>query len=124
MNILTIFGVTEILCSFTFVLEGKTGKCIPESSRLEFWEKFFANNFALSDAEDNTSALLNRGSRADLPSLRKLLAIYQKCQDSNFWEVVDSSVLVAYASLVASRTFLQRLLACPNFILNSEDLFC
>ena len=48
-------GVTEILCSFQLVLEGKTGKETPESSRLEFLEKFSANNFALSDAEDNTS---------------------------------------------------------------------
>ena len=31
---------TEILCSFRLVLEGKTGKEIPVSSRLEFSEKF------------------------------------------------------------------------------------
>ena len=31
----------------------KTGKEIPESSRSEFLEKFLANNFALSDAEDS-----------------------------------------------------------------------
>ena len=52
MNFLTILGVTEILCSFRLVLEGKTGKEIPESPRLEFLKKFSANNFALSDAED------------------------------------------------------------------------
>ena len=78
MTFLTILGVTEILCSFKLVLEGKTGKEIPESSRLEFLEKFSANNFALSDAEDNTSRLLNRGGIADLPLLRTLLAILQK----------------------------------------------
>ena len=60
MNFLTILGVTEILWSFRLVLEGKTGKEVPESSRLEFLEKFSANNFALSDAEDNTSDPLNR----------------------------------------------------------------
>ena len=65
-------GVTEILCNFKLVLEGKTGREIPESSRLEFIEKFSANNFALSDAEDNTSGLLNRGGIADLPLLRTL----------------------------------------------------
>ena len=75
---LTILGVTEILCSFKLVLEGKAGKEIPESSRLEFLEKFPANNFALSGAEDKTSRLLNRGSIADLPLLRTLLAICQK----------------------------------------------
>ena len=31
--------------------------------------------------------------------------------------------LVAYASLEASRTLLQQLLACLNFTLDSEDLF-
>ena len=61
MTFLTILGVTEILCSFGLVLEGKTGKEIRVSSRLEFLEKFSANNFALSDAEDNTSRPLNRG---------------------------------------------------------------
>ena len=60
------------------VLEGKTGKEIPEPSRLEFLEKFLANSFALSDAEDNTSGLLLIGGIADLPLLRALLAIHQK----------------------------------------------
>ena len=40
MTFLNILGVTEILCSFRLVLEGKTGKEVPESSRLEFFEKF------------------------------------------------------------------------------------
>ena len=51
MAFLTTLGLTEILCSFRLVVEGKTGKEIPESSRLEFLEKFSANNFAISDAE-------------------------------------------------------------------------
>ena len=67
MTFLTILGVTEILCSFRLVLEGKTGEEIPESSRLEFIEKFSANNFALLDAEDNTYGPLNSGGIADLP---------------------------------------------------------
>ena len=79
----------EILCSFRLVLEGKTGKEIPESSRFEFSEKFLANNFALSDAEDNTSGPPNRGGIADLPLLRTLLAIGQKSQEPSFWEVMD-----------------------------------
>ena len=100
-------GVTEILCSFNLVLEEKTGKETPESSRLEFKEKFSANNFALSDAEDNTSGPLNRGGIADIPLLRSLLAICQNSREPSFWEVMDSFVLLAYASLAASRTFLQ-----------------
>ena len=103
MTFLNILGVTEILCSFKLVLEGKTGKDTPESSRLEFKEKFSANNFALSDAEDNTSGPLNRGGIADLPLLKTLLAIRQKSCESNFWETIDSFVL-SYASSTASRT--------------------
>ena len=107
MTFLTILGVMEILCSFRLVLEGKKGKEIPESSRLKFLEKFFANNFALSDAEDNTSGPLNKGGIANLPMLRTLLALRQKSREPNFCEVKDSFVLVAYASLAASRTLLQ-----------------
>ena len=59
MTFLTILRVMEILCSFKLVLDGKTGKKIPKSSRLEFLEKFSTNNFTLSDAEDVTSEPLN-----------------------------------------------------------------
>ena len=104
-------GVTEILCSFRLVLEGKTGKEITESSRLEFLEKFWANDFALSDAEDNTSGLLNRAGITDLPLLITLLAICQKFQKPSFWEVMYSFALLAYASLATSSTLLQWLLA-------------
>ena len=84
----------EILCSFRLVLE----------SRLEFLEKFLANNFALSDADNNAFDPLNRGGIADLPLLRTLLASRQTSREPSFWEVMDSFVLVAYASLAASRT--------------------
>ena len=110
-----------MLCSFKLVIEGKTGKEIPESSRLEFKEKISANNFALSDAEDTTSGPLNRGGIADLPLLRTLLAIRQKSRQPSFWEVMDSFILLAYASLAASRTLLQRLVAFLIFTLESED---
>ena len=103
----------------------ENSKETPKSSRLQFLEKFSANNFALSDAEDNTSGPLNRGGIiANLPLLRTLLTIRQKSREPSFWEVMNSFVLLAYASLAASRTLLQRLLACLNFTLDSEDLFC
>ena len=101
MTFLIILGVTEILCSFRLVLEGKTGKEILELSRLEFLQKFSANNFALSDAEDSTSGPLNSGGIADLPLLRTLLAISQKSRRASFWEVMDSFVLLGYANLAA-----------------------
>ena len=69
MTFLDKWWVTEILCSFRLVLEGEAGKEIPESSKLEFSEKFLANSFALSDADDNTSGSLNTGSMADLADL-------------------------------------------------------
>ena len=75
MIFLTILGVTEVLWSFRLDLEGKTGKEIPKSWRLEFSEKFLTSNFALSNADDNTSRLLNRGNRGglgDLPLLKTL----------------------------------------------------
>ena len=130
MTFLAILRVTEILCSFRLVLEGKTGKEIPESSRLEFLEKFAANSFALSDAEGSTSGPLSRGGITGLPLLRTLFTntiqtlntIRLKSREPSFWEVMDSFVLLAYASLAASRTLLQRLLACLNFTLDSEDL--
>ena len=58
-------------------------KKLPESSRLELLEKFLGNNFALSDAEDNTCGSLNRGRIADLPLLRTPLAIGRKSQEPN-----------------------------------------
>ena len=78
-------------------------------------------NFTLSDTEHSTSGPLNRGGIVDLPLLRALLAINQKSLEPNFWEVRDSLVLVAYASLAASRNLLQQLLACLNFTFDSED---
>ena len=40
MAFLTTLAVTEILCSFRLLLEGKTDKDMPESPRLEFLESF------------------------------------------------------------------------------------
>ena len=72
-----------------FQISSRREKEIPNSSRLELSEKFLANDFALSDAEDNTSGLLNRGGIADLPLLRTLLAIRQKSQEPSFWEMME-----------------------------------
>ena len=116
--------VTEILCIFRLVQEGKTEKEIPPSSKLEFLEKFLANNSALSDAAHNISGLLNRGGIADLLLLKALLAICQKSWEQSYWEVMDSFVLLTYASSTAPRTLLLHLLACLTFTLDSEDLFC
>ena len=94
----------KILCSFRLVLEWKTGKKNARVFKIIALGKVFSRYFALSDAEDNTSGPLNRGGIADLPLLRTLLAIRQKSREPSFWEVIDSFVLVEYASLAASRT--------------------
>ena len=107
MTSLIVLGVIEILCSFRLVMEGKTGLEIPESSRLEFLEKFSGNIFALSDAEDNTSRPVNRGTIADLTLLRTLLAIHKNSKEPSFWEVMDSFVVLAYVSLASSKILLQ-----------------
>ena len=95
VTLLTILGFTEILYSFRLVVERKTGKEIPESLRLEFLEKFSANN----------------------------LYQMQKATPSES-QIFGSFVLLVYASLAASRTLLQGLQACLNFTLDTEDLFC
>ena len=65
---------------------------------------------------------LDRGGIADLLLLRTLLTTHQKSREPGFWGVIDSFVSLAYASLAASKTLLQPLLACLNFTLESEDL--
>ena len=52
-----------------------------------------------------------------------LAAIFQTSREIGFWEVIDSFVLLAKASLAVSTTYLQRLLACLNFTLDAQDLF-
>ena len=80
MTYLTILGFTEILCNLKLVLEGKSGKEIPESSRFEFLVLY----------QMHKTTPLNRGGIADVPLLRKLLAICQKSWEPSFWEVMDS----------------------------------
>ena len=55
MTFLTILGVTEILCSFRLVLEVKTGKEIPESSRIDFLEKCFQQTILLYQMQKITT---------------------------------------------------------------------
>ena len=63
---------------FQIIYRKATYKEVPESSKLEVLEKFSANSFALSDAEDNFSEPFNRRVITDLSLLRTLLAICQK----------------------------------------------
>ena len=100
-------GVTEILCSCRLVLEGKTGKEIPESSRLEFLEEFSANSVALSDAEDNTSFASNL-SKFDV----LLHKTYSKVADTKLLRLdkVRSIILLSKTAhqILCDHTFTQR----------------
>ena len=64
---------------------------MPKSSRLELLEKFLANNFVLSDAEDNTSRPMHRGGIADLPLLGTLLPIRQKSLEPSLFFFISIS---------------------------------
>ena len=116
MTFLTILGVTIILCSFILVPGGKTGEEIPESSSLEFLEMFLANDFALSDAEDNTFGALKRGGITDLPLLRTLLAICQKSREPSFMEVMNSFIVLAYASLAVWNPLVMNTNLCELYL--------
>ena len=67
---------------------------------------------------------MNREGIADLPLLKTLLAIRQKRQEPSLRKMMDYFVLVAFARLAALRNLLDQLLACLNFTLDSEHLFC
>ena len=64
---------------------------------------------------------MNKGDIAVLLLLRTLLAIFQKSREQRFCEKMDSFVLLAYASLAASRTLLQWLLAFLNIAAQAAE---
>ena len=94
MTFLAIFGAAEILCSFRLTIEGKTGKKIPESSRLEFLERFSANNFVLSDVEvnrhsrftfvENTISNMPKVLRAKFLGINELFCFISVCTFPSF----------------------------------------
>ena len=84
---------------------------------------FLADNFALSDAKDNTSGPWTRGNIRGLPLFHTLLAICQKSQEPSFWEVIDFCFISIWNFSIFKNPFVT-IMACPNFPLDSEDLFC
>ena len=76
-SFLIVFGVTGILCSFRLVLEANANKGTLQSSRLEFSQKISANDFTLSDTEDNNLRTTKRKKNTYLhllPALSKIFA--------------------------------------------------
>ena len=116
---LTIVGVTEILYSFRLVLEGKTGNKIPESSRLEFLEKFLSSSFALSDAEVDSSGPLNRGGIADLT-----ISNLPKVPRATFVGSDRFFCFVSICKFISFKNPFANITNLLNFPLNSDNLFC
>ena len=98
----------------------ETGKEIPESSRLEVLERFSANDFALSDAEHHR--VVEKRKYSTFTFVENTNGNLQKLARAKFLGSDGLFCFMAYVSLAASRTFLQQLLACLNFTLDSEDL--
>ena len=94
MTFLINLRFAEIFCSLRLVLEWKADNEKPEQSVLEFLEKLSANSFVLLDPEDNVSGPLNRGGTPDFHLLNTKVAIHHKPREPNFWEVIDSLILL------------------------------
>ena len=84
MAFLTNLRITRMLPNFRVHLKGEAGKEIPESSKSELFEKNSAKNLASSDAEDNSSGLLEQGGIQILHLLRTLFAIPPKVARAKF----------------------------------------
>ena len=114
MTFLTILGVSEILCSFRLVIKGETGKKIPESSRLEFLEKYSVKIlFYQMQKTTPLGCWIEEFSRFTF--FENTISNSSKVLRAKFLEKDGLFYLLAYASFTASRTFLQQLLACLNF---------
>ena len=114
MIFVTILRVTEILYTFKLVPVKKTGKEIPESTRLEFLDKFSATILPYQMQNINTlGQCIEEVSR--FVFFENSISNSPNSRDTGFWEVIHSFVLLTYASLAASRTLLQQPLACMNF---------
>ena len=67
---------------------------------------------------------MGRGVLADLPFyLKTILAVRQKSRQPFFWEVIDSFILLPYASLSTFTTLLEQLLELLE-PLELEEPFC
>ena len=116
MTFYTILALKEILCCFSLVLHGKTSKGKTKSSRLEFLENFLANNFALSDTEDNISGSRNRGGMNTSSNSPKVLRA----------KILGSNGLFCCSSICKFDSFknpFAKIISLSQLSLDSEDLF-
>ena len=104
MTFLNILGVTGVLCIVRLVLEGKTIKEIPKWLRLEFFKKFLVlyqiYRRQLLWAVEQMRYII----KFSFVENTMLTAIREKLRELRLWDMMGSFVLVASASLAASRT--------------------
>ena len=90
---------------------------------LEISEQMLPNQFFLLDAIYNSLRPLNIIRVADLALLRALLTVCKNSRKVNVWEAINCVALLAYASDVASGTFLKQLIVNLNLPLNLINRF-
>ena len=88
----------HINSSFKLVLERKTGKEIPEASRLEFLEVFSKQFCFIGGRRQHLWTIEFTDCMTDLLLLRTISVIHQKSREPSFWKLMDSFVLLPYAS--------------------------
>ena len=86
--------------------------------------KIIVLRIVFSNAEDNSSGLLNRGSIAHLPLLRTLLEnTIIKVATAKFLESYELFYFSSICEFGSFKNPSAMLLTCLNFTLDSEDLF-
>ena len=118
------FWTQRIFFSFRLVLEGKTGKKIPDSLRLEFLKKIFENSFALS--EHLRSIKWTRYFRFTF--VENTISNSAKASKPRF---LGSNRLFGFISISKFDSFKNHFptttkisLECLNFSLDAENLLC
>ena len=124
----TILEITQILCSLKLVLERKRGKEILESSRLEFFEKNFSKQICFIKYRRQHLWTIEQRMYSRFIFIESTISNFPKVSRAQFLEsdglFCFISKFASYASLAASRSLLQRLIACVNFPLDSKYFFC
>ena len=98
----------------------ETGKEIPESSRLEFSEKFLANNFALSVAEDKHLWVIEERRCTRFTFVENTMSNLPKAK------FLGCDKLFCFSSMCKFRSFknpFAMITSLPKLSLNSEKIY-
>ena len=114
-------GVTEILCSFKWVLGWKTGK-YTWVIKIRVLRKVLSKQFCFIRCRTQQLWSMEKRRYSRFIFVENTIDNSPKITTAKFLGRMDSFVLLAYESLATLRTLLQWLLACLNFTLELEDL--